>query len=270
VQTPPPGIPPPWGSSPNDPREHGEHGPGAQPPAENYDEHPSYPGYGLATPSGPGSPQPGYGQQGGWSGYAAPVPSPTNQQTIGWITFVVIGLLGLLGAVLTLTLWINLSSAVNRASDMCSRFGGEYSTLCKQQIQNVVPTIPAAVVACLFLVIAAGLAASAGAVMLFLRRQMGQFLVLGGGIVMLMLSIGCEARYGATGRLTYDLIAGFMIAAVGGLLFIPAFRIMLGLPPTLTGNPAPGGSPSGGQWPYGQPPPPPHAPPGGSYPPQQW
>ncbi len=67
--------------------------------------------------------------------------------------------------------------------------------------------------------------------MLFLKKQMGQFLILGGGIVMLMLSIGCEARYGATGRLTYDLIAGFVIAAVGGLMLIPAFRMTLGLSP---------------------------------------
>ena len=70
----------------------------------------------MATPPGPAIRQhPGYGH--------APVGSqgarraaPTSQQTIGWITFAIIGLLGLLGAVLTLTLWINLDSAINRAS----------------------------------------------------------------------------------------------------------------------------------------------------------
>ena len=56
----------------------------------------------------------------------------------------------------------------------------------------MVPSVPAALVVCLFLIIAAGLAAAAGAVMLFLKRQMGQFLILGGGIVMLVLSIGCR------------------------------------------------------------------------------
>jgi hypothetical protein len=124
-------------------------------------------------------------------------------------------------------------------------------------------------VTCLFLIIGAGLAATGGAVMLFLKRQMGQFVILGGGIVMLLLAIGCEARYGATGRLTYDLIAGFIIAAVGGLMFIPAFRITLGLPPRLVGGPAPGGFPSGGSWPYGQPPPQGLPGPGG-YPPPHW
>ena len=81
---------------------------------------------------------------------------------------------------------------------------------------------------------------------------------------MLVLSIGCEARYGATSRLTYDLIAGVVVTVIGGLLFVPAFRVLLGLPPKLTAGSAPGG----GQWPYDPPPPQQYAPPGP--PPQQW
>jgi hypothetical protein len=278
VQPPPPGFPPPWGSSPQDPREHNEPGyrgqpaPGSydRPTASNHSQQPPHPGYGAPPPAAPGYPQAGYGQQPGWTGYGAPTTGPTSQQTISWITIAAIGLLGMLGAVLTLTLWINLSSAANRASDLCSRFGGEYSTLCRQSIKNVVPSVPATLVTCLFLIIAAGLTATGGAVMLFLKRQMGQFLILGGGIVMLVLSIGCEARYGATGRITYDLVAGFVIAAVGGLMLIPAFRMTLGLPPKPAG-PGPGGFPGGGQWPYGQPPPPRQGPPGpGGYPPPHW
>jgi hypothetical protein len=174
--------------------------------------------------------------------------------------------MGLLGAILTLTLWINLNSAVSRAADVCSRFGGEYSSICRQQIKHMVPTVPVALVVCLFLIIAACLAVAAGAVMLFVKRPMGQFLILGGGIVMLILSIGCEARYGATSRVTYDLIAGLVIAVIGGLMFVPAFRVVLGLPPKLTDVHRPGGLPGGGQWPPG-PPPPQYGPPG---PPQQW
>ena len=98
----------------------------------------------------------------------------------------------------------------------------------------MVPTVPVALVVCLFLIIAACLAVTAGAVMLFVKRPMGQFLIFGGGIVMLILSIGCEARYGATSRVTYDLIAGLVIAVIGGLMFVPAFRVILGLPPRLT------------------------------------
>jgi len=44
-----------------------------------------------------------------------------------------------------------------------------------------------------------------------------------------VLAIGCEARYGATGRITYDLIAGLVIAVTAGLMFVPAFRAVLGL-----------------------------------------
>ncbi len=229
----------------------GARGPGfeGQPGPENYGQQPP-PGYG-------GPPQ--------WAGYGPPVPAPTSQQTFGWITIAAIGLLGLLGGILTLTLWINLNSAVSRATEVCSRFGGEYGNMCRHQIHNMVPTVPVALVVCLFLIIAGCLAVAAGAVMLFLKRPLGQFLILGGGIVMLVLSIGLEARYGATGRVTYDLIAGLIIAAAGGLMFIPAFRVLLGLPPHLTARP--GGYPGGGPWPPGPPPPPHYSPPG---PPQQW
>ncbi len=275
VQTPPAGFPPQWGSSPPDqpgPGSYGQPGPGGyhQPSAGNHSQQPPYPSYSAPPPPGPGYPQPSYGPP-PWGGQGAQATSPTSQQTISWITFAVVGLLGLLGAILTLTLWINLSSAVNRVSDVCNRFGGEYSTLCRQSIKNVVPSVPAALVTCLFLIIAAGLAATGGAVMLFLKKQMGQFLILGGGIVMLVLSISCEARYGATGRITYDLIAGFVIAAAGGLMLIPAFRMTMGLPPKLTGGPMPGGFQGGGQWPYGQPQPPQQGPSGpGGYPPGPW
>jgi hypothetical protein len=170
--------------------------------------------------------------------------------------------MGLLGAILTLTLWINLNSAVSRAADVCNRFGGEYSSMCREQIKTMVPTVPVALVVSLFLIIAACLAVVAGAVMLFVKWPIGQFLILGGGIVMLMLSIGCEARYGATSRVTYDLIAGLVIAVIGGLMFVPAFRVVLGMPPRLADGHRPGGFPGGGQWP-----PPQYGPPG---PPQHW
>ncbi|OBK32284.1 hypothetical protein A5658_16375 [Mycobacterium sp. 1245111.1] len=225
MQPPPPGPPPQWGPPP---------GP------DDYGQQPPQPGY--------GPPQ--------WSGYGPPTPAPTSQQTFGWISLAAIGLLGLLGAILTLTLWINLNSSVSRAADVCNRFGGEYAHMCRQQIEKMVPTVPVAMVVCLFLIIAACLAVAGGAVMLFVKRQTGQFLILGGGIVMLVLSIGLEARYGATSRITYDLIAGLVIAVVGGLMFVPAFRVLLGMPPHLTSGPRPGDYPGGGPWPPGPPPPP--------------
>jgi hypothetical protein len=269
VQPPPPGFPQ-WGSSPEDPRERNEPGYSGQPTPESYGQQPLPPGYGAPTPVGPGSLPAGYGQPPGygpqhWGGYGAPVLVPTSQQKIGWITFAIVGLLGLLGAVLTLTLWINLDSAVNRAADMCNRFSGEYARSCRQSIKNLVPTVPVALVVCMFLIIGGNVAATGGAVMLFLRKQLGQFLILGGGIVMLVLSIGCEARYGATSRLTYDLIAGVVVTVIGGLLFVPAFRVLVGLPPKLTAG---GSGTGGGQWQSGPPQPPHYGPPGP--PPQQW
>ena len=269
MQPPPPGLPQ-WGPPPDDPRDHGGPGFGGQPGPESYGQQPPPPGYG--PPPGSGFPPPAeYSQQPGyrppWGGYGAPAPAPTSQQTVSWVGLAAIGLLGLLGAILTLTLWINLNSAVSRAADVCNRFGGEYSSMCREQIKNMVPSVPVALVVCLFLIIAACLAVTAGAVMLFVKRPMGQFLILAGGIVMLILSIGCEARYGATSRVTYDLIAGLVVAVIGGLMFVPAFRVVLGLPPRLTDAHRPGGFPGGGQWPPGPPPPPQHGPPG---PPQHW
>jgi hypothetical protein len=189
---------------------------------------------------------------------------PTFQQTLGGISLAAIGLLGLLGAILTLTLWINLNSAEDHAADVCNRFKGEYANSCRHQIESMVPSVPVALVVCLFLIIGACLAVSGGAAMLFVRRVLGQFLILGGGIVMLVLSIGVEARYGATSRVTYDLIAGLVIAVIGGLLFVPAFRVLLGLPPQLNAR---AGEYPPGPWPQGPPPPPPFGPPG---PPPQW
>jgi hypothetical protein len=261
VQSPPPGFPSHWGSSPHDPPEAIEPG--------DYGQQAPYPGYEAPSPLGPAYPQAGYGPP-GWDGYAAPAAGPTLQQTISWIAFAVIGLLGLLGTILTATLWINLSSAQDRAAEACSRYGGEFSSMCREQIQNTAPSTPMALAICLFLIIVAGLAATGGAVMLFRKKQMGQFLILAGGIVMLVLSIGCEARYGPTSRITYDLVAGFVIAAAGGLMLVPAYRMTLGLPPRLTGDIGSGEFHSGEQWSYGQPQPPQTGPPGyGPYPPSQ-
>jgi hypothetical protein len=155
---------------------------------------------------------------------------PSSQQFITGITLGVIGFLGLLSAILTLTLWLNLSNAVSHASGLCNQFGGEYSSLCRQSIKNVVPGVPAALVIYLILMILGSLLATSGAALLFLKKQVGRFLILAGGIVMLACAIICEARYSATGRITYDLIAGLLVALAGGLMFVPAVRTALGLP----------------------------------------
>ncbi len=283
MQPPPPSFPPQWGSSPPDPQQPSEPGYGGydQSAAPDSRYQPPYAGYGAPPPlnypptqPGPGYAHPGYGQPGygppAWGGYGSSPTGPSSEQTISWIIAGVIGLLGLLGAILTMSLWINLSSAVSHAADVCNRFGGEYANLCRRQVKNSVPGVPAALVTYLIVLISGSLVATFGAVLLFFRKQVGQFLLLGGGTVMLVVAVVCEARYGATGRITYDLIAGLVIAAAGALIFMPAFRTAMDMPPKPRGGP-PGGFPGSGHWPYGQPQPPPYGPPGpGGYPPQQW
>src|SRR5262249_54707533 len=103
------------------------------------------------------------------------------------------------------------------------------------------------------------------------KNHVGRFLILGGGGVMLVCAIICEARYSATGRITYDLIAGLLIAVAGGLMFVPAFRTALDLPSMSTGGGALGQFHGGGQSPYRQPHSAQYGPPGfGGYPPPQW
>jgi hypothetical protein len=309
MQPPPPASSPPWGSSPHDPQSRGESGYGGRPAAGSYvqpgpgyggqptpggygqsaapgyGQQPQYADYGAPPPfnrpptqGGPGSgfAQAAYGQQPGygppeWGGYGSTTTGPSPQEFITWITLGVIGYLGLLGAILTLMLWLNLSSAVSHASELCDRFGGEYSGVCRQSIKNAVPGVPASLVIYLALTILGGLVVTGGAVLLFLKKHVGRFLILGGGIVMLACAIICEARYSATGRITYDLIAGLFITVAGGLTFVPAFQTALGLPSMSTSGGGPGQFQCGGQSQYGQLQPPHYGSPvSGEYPPPQW
>ncbi|MCV7236286.1 hypothetical protein [Mycobacterium branderi] len=271
MQPPSAGFPPPPGGQPRDPRQPGTPRYGGQPAAGGYGQQPPYP-YGAPPPSGPAQPgtnygnqpgygQGGYGQQPGYGrpsyrpgGYGAPGAGPDSKQIITWIALGAIGLLGLLGAILTLTLWINVSSAVSHASDACNEITGQYSDLCKQTVKSKAPGVPAALVIYLVLIILGSLAALGGAISVFLKKPVGHFLLLGGGAAMLLFAIICEAQYSATGRITYDLIAGLFIAVAGGLMFIPAVRMALGLPARPTGGSSGHGGPwhGGGQQPYGQ------------------
>jgi uncharacterized membrane protein YgcG len=197
-----------------------------------------------------------------------------------------VALLGGLAAILTVVLGIDLGTAVSRASDVCGQFGGEVSDICRQSLRNNAPHVPAAVIVYLILLIISSVTAVAGAVLLLLKKYVGQFLVLGGGIVLLLFAIITEAQYGATGRVTYDLIAGLFIAIAGGLLLVPQVRQFLGFPPLSSGagpgqygggQHGGGGQYGGGQYggggqsPYGQPQPGHYGQQGpGGYPPRQW
>jgi hypothetical protein len=253
------------------------------------------PGYGqqagYGQQSGPG--HPGYGQAGY---YHQPGSGSGTQQIATWAVSGAVALLGGLAAILTVVLAIDLGTAVSRAADVCGQFGGEVSDICRQSLRNNAPHVPAAVIVYLVLLIIGGVTAVAGAVLLFLRKYVGQFLVLGGGVVLLLFAIATEAQYGATGRVTYDLIAGLFIAIAGGLLLVPQVRHFLGFPPLSTGarpgqhgggqhgggqhgggQHGGGGQYGGGQFggsaqpPYGEPQPGQYGQQGpGGYPPRQW
>jgi hypothetical protein len=276
VQPPAPGVPPQPGHPPHHPPAQFEpgygwqtsagYGPGADPgywPSAG-------PGYGGPTGYGQGGygRQPGYGPAAyGPGGYRPPDTGPNSRQIAMWVTLGVVIFLGLLSAILTLTLLMDISSAVSRVSDMCNQYG-QLSGICKQSLRNHGVRVPGAAVTYLLLIILGSVTALGGALLMMLRKHFGQFLILGGGLVMLLFTIVCAAHYGGTGRITYDLIAGVFIAIAGGLLLLPQIRQLLGLPPALGIGRRP--SPFGGiHQPYGRPYPGPYGQPGpGGYPPR--
>jgi hypothetical protein len=293
VQPPAPGFPPQPGWSPPDPRVQSEPRYGWQtPPGYGPQAGPGYwpqagPGYGQQSPPGYGGPpsygqagygQGGYGQQPGYGqppygpgDYRQSGAGPNNQQIALWITLGAVIFLGLLGAVLTLTLLMDVNSAVNRVSNMCDQYGGPFSDICKQSLRNHGVKVPMPALIYLASIILASLVAIGGAVLMLLKKNFGQFLILGGGIVMLLFAIICAAQYGGTGRITYDLIAGVFIAIAGGLLLVPQIRQSLGLPPTSGTGHRPDQFGGGGQPPYGPPYPGQYGQPwSGGYPPRQW
>ncbi|MGH3969665.1 MAG: hypothetical protein ACRDTV_16495 [Mycobacterium sp.] len=267
VQPPAPGVPPMgWQTPPGygpQPAYWPQAGPG-------YDQH-TAPGYGAPPAYGYGGyGQPGYGQSPyGPGGYQQSGNNPSGGQIALWVTLGAVAFLGLLGAILSLTLLMDLTTAVSRASQICNQYGGgPLSEICKQSLRNHGVKVPVAAVIYLALIILGSAVALGGAVMMLLRKYFGQFLILGGGIVMLLFAIVCAAQYGGPGRLTYDLIAGVLIAIAGGLLLVPQIRLFLTLP---ISGPRPGPFGAGGQQPYGQPYPGPYGQPGsGGYPPRQW
>jgi hypothetical protein len=193
------------------------------------------------------------------------------------LTFGGVALFGLIGAILTLTLWIDVATAASRVSDVCDQLGGDMSDFCRDTIKNSGVSVPAGFVIYLILIIIGSAVAVAGAVLMVLKKYVGHYLIVGGAAAMFVFAIMSNAQYGSTGRITYDLIAGLFIGIAGGALFVPQVRLFLGLPPMAPrgGGPGPSGGhgpqPPYGQPPYGPQPPGPYGPPGqGGYPPRQW
>jgi hypothetical protein len=283
MQPPAPGMPPQPGRPPREPwqqagQRYGQQGAsGGHPPQTGYGAapHPSHQPFpprdprqqsygpaGHGAPYGPPSyPHGGPGHPGG---------GPSSQQIANWITLGVIALLGLLGAILTVTVWADISSAVGSVSDVCGDLDDQFSDLCRETVADYAPGVPAALVIYLILLILGGLAAVVGAVLMLRNKHIGQFVIIGAGAVMLLFGIVSSAHYGAVGRITFDLIAGLLILTAGVLMLLPQIRHFLGLPPMPHSGRGPGPF-GGGPPPYGPPPPGQYGPPGhGGYPQRQW
>jgi hypothetical protein len=124
--------------------------------------------------------------------------------------------------------------------------------------------IPTAAIIYFILMIIGGVAGVAGAVMIYLKKYVGQFAIVGGGALLLLFSIIFMAQYASEGRLVYDLIAGIVIGGAGALGFFPQTREYLGLPAVAAtgygqtgsfGQPNPYAQqqqPAYGQQPYGE------------------
>jgi hypothetical protein len=223
---------------------------GQQPPQPGGFGQPGMPPYGApaqpygAQPYGQPYGQQPYGQP-AYAGYGQPA-GPSQQQIITWIVLGTVTLLGLLAAILTITAWSDAGSA----SDVCAGLPDAASFCSSVQL-------PVAAIIYFILLIAGGVAAITGAVLIYLKKYFGQFVILGGGAVLLVFSIVFMAQYTSEGRITYDLIAGIFIGAAGGLAFLPQVRPFLGLPavaPTGYGQVGAFGAPAPyGQAPYGAP-----------------
>lgn len=269
-------------------REHYAPGPyavGAQPAAPGFPPQPGPgywpqpgPAYAPQPPSGYGGApyrqadygQGGYGQHPGYGqspygpgGYRQSGSGPDSQPLGLWATLGIVVFLGVLGAILTLTFLMDVSSAANRVSNICDQYGGAISDICKQSMQNSGLMVPMAAVVYLVLIILGSLTAIGGAILVLLKKHFGQFVILGGGVVMLLFAIVFSAQYSVIGRVTFDLIAGVFIAVAGGLLLVPQIRQVLGIPPTSGPGQFGGSAPQPYPGQYGRPG-------SGGYPPRQW
>ena len=138
-----------------------------------------------ATVSKPASGQPGYGQ----GGYYTPAGRrPGTQQIATWAVFGTVALLGGLAAILTWcsdSTWAPPSTAHRMfAGSSAANLRHLPAVAEKQRAAR-----PGSVIVYLIMLTISSVTAVAGAVLLFLRKYVGQFLVLGGGVVLLLFAI---------------------------------------------------------------------------------
>lgn len=250
VQPPAPGAPQQPGWSPGVAQQPGYQQPG-------YGQQPGYqqPGYGQQQPAY--GQQPGYGQQPygqqpvygqqpygqAYPGYGQVSAPADTAAIITWIVLGAVALLSLIAAIMTITLWSDIGGVYGNAAGFVANnpcAGAPDQALCNQEFANAqaAASMPIAMTIYLVLLTVGAVAGVAGAVLVFLKKYVGQYAIVGGGVLLLLFSIIFMAQYAGEGRLTFDLIAGIIVAGAGALGFFPQTRVYLGMPP---GPAAPGG-----------------------------
>lgn len=182
----------------------GEHQPfpGQQPPQQGYGQPGGFPG--QPPQQGYGQPQ-GYPQQHGYGG--APGAAGGNAAMIPMIVQGAVALFGLIALIMAITLMADFGELRSALAEF-----GELSSF-----------LPGYVWVYAILALLGALAAVAGAVMLFMKKNaFAHYLVLGGGVALLLAGILLLIEFGGSmTRAVFFLIFGLLITAAGALAFVP-------------------------------------------------
>jgi hypothetical protein len=197
----------------------------------------------------------------------------------------VVALLGIIGAIITITLWADLGGGGDAASG-CAGLPPDLQAECERQVESATE-IPFKYHLYMIMYLLGSLAAIGGAVLIYLKKPFAHYTILGGAVLVFLSSLLIFFEEGDSGgRPIIMFIFSLVFAAAGALGFFPQTKAYVGLGGSVLGGPGGYGPPpgSGGYGPppgggfggpppggFGQQPPPPQ---GfgqqGGQPPQQW
>ncbi|HKS44656.1 MAG TPA: hypothetical protein VJT49_05985 [Amycolatopsis sp.] len=211
-------------------------------------------GFGApGQPGGFGGPPPGFGAPGG---YGAPGGGAGgNAQLFAWIAAGALIVIGLLTAILTLTVWTDAGSAASASSSYCDQYSGTLKQTCEDAVGSAseASSVPGAAIFYFIMLILGGLATAAAGVLIILKQKFAHFVAVGGGFLLLLFSIIFGAQYTfSVGRIVTDLILGIIVLVIGALGFFPQTAQFIGAGGGSPSGPGGFGGPPGGGFP-GQP-----------------
>ncbi|MDI5980226.1 hypothetical protein, partial [Amycolatopsis magusensis] len=199
-------------------------------------QHPG--GFGGPPPGGPGGfgPPPGgpggFGPPPGQGGFGPPPggfggpPQGGGNDSSKMISMIIAGVLALLAG---LSLIVNLISVIDVATlpDPCEHLSGAALERCEGI--GVDYGVGAGVII-MWVVLLLGLAgAVGGAVLIFLRKKLAQYVLLGSGGLLVVFTIVVAAMYTFAGSLIFNLFIGLLAAGAGVLGFFPATQPYIGM-----------------------------------------